>query len=89
MKISVEMSLYPLSEDYRQRIIDFILDLKKNDQIEVITNGMSTQIYGDYDVVMNVLKKDLKGELEKHRSMFVLKIGAGEMKAESIAEELK
>ncbi|MEQ8323259.1 MAG: YkoF family thiamine/hydroxymethylpyrimidine-binding protein [Vicingaceae bacterium] len=89
MRASAEISLYPLKEDYKQRIIDFIFRLRSHDKIEVITNGMSTQIFGEFNEIMEVLQKELGNELETHRSMFVLKIGAGEMRPENIAAELR
>lgn len=89
MNASIELSLYPLSEDYKERIISFIEGLKKHNEIEVLVNGMSTQLFGEYDVLMDVLKNELKPQLEKHRTMAVLKIGDGDLKPEKIPNHLK
>ena len=88
MKASIDISLYPLSEDYKSRIIDFIIRMKTNREIEVVVNGMSTQIFGDFEVLMDILKKELKSELEHHRTMAILKIGDGELKADKIPNEI-
>ena len=89
MKASAEISLYPLDEDYKNRIIDFIHRLKENKSLEIVTNGMSTQIYGEYEEIMDLLKSELGKELERHRTMAVIKIGDGLMKAEGIPDSLK
>ena len=88
MKASAEISLYPLSEDYKERITSFILRLKKTAALEITTNGMSTQIFGEFDELMRVLTQELKTELEKHRTMVVMKIGDGIMKADKLPKEL-
>jgi len=75
MKISVEISMYPLIADYEPPILDFIKDLNQHEGIEVQTNGMSTQIFGSYELVMDVLKNDIKTAFEKeHKVSMVLKI---------------
>ncbi len=65
MNISVEISMYPLVQDYEPPILDFIQDLNQHKEILVQTNGMSTQVFGPYDLVMDVLKTDIKRAFEK------------------------
>lgn len=60
MNISIEISMYPLNEDYETPILEFINALNKHEGIVVKTNGMSTQLFGPYDLLMDVLKKDVK-----------------------------
>jgi len=60
MTITLEISLYPLQEDYESLVISFIQNLKKHSSIEVVTNAMSTQLKGDYVEVMDILKKELE-----------------------------
>lgn len=59
MHISVDISLYPLKEDFIPPIDDFIASLKAYKSIEVRTGSMSTKIFGEYDVVMHALKEEL------------------------------
>ena len=59
MPISVDISLYPLKESFIPPIDDFIVSLKKYKIIEVRVNNMSTQIFGDYNIVMDILKKEI------------------------------
>lgn len=58
--------MYPLSDGYKEEVKSFLRDLNQHSNIEVITNGVSTQVFGEYDDVMNAfqssLKKSLKGE---------------------------
>ncbi|NVJ49354.1 MAG: hypothetical protein HWE13_08505 [Gammaproteobacteria bacterium] len=60
MILSVEMSLYPLKEGYLPDIQGFIDYLHSVADLYVKTNNMSTQVCGDYDVVMNLLTTGLK-----------------------------
>lgn len=82
MKISVEISLYPLSENYEQIILDFIANIRQNTHLEVITNGMSTQIFGEIDQVMTSIKKEMTTIYEKQQAVLVMKMGRGELKYE-------
>ncbi|MFT4535251.1 MAG: hypothetical protein ACJA1A_000523 [Saprospiraceae bacterium] len=60
MKITVEMSLYPLSEDYTEHIIKFIKSMKSYATLLVRTTAMSTYISGEYKDVMNMLNIELE-----------------------------
>ncbi|MEH6455856.1 MAG: YkoF family thiamine/hydroxymethylpyrimidine-binding protein [Cocleimonas sp.] len=59
MKISVDISLYPLQEDYEAPIFSFIKGLEKNPEITVMKNQLSTQIYGDYHAIMSLLQDEM------------------------------
>ncbi|GHB78937.1 hypothetical protein GCM10008107_30620 [Psychrosphaera saromensis] len=67
MQLSVEISKYPLVEvDFVTAIQNFIDRINQYDDIRVVTNVMSTQLFGDYDVVMNALTTELKTSFEKY-----------------------
>jgi uncharacterized protein YqgV (UPF0045/DUF77 family) len=89
MKASIELSLYPLKDDYKEKIIAFILRLKKHKNVSVQPNGMSTQIFGDYDEIMDIVKNELKQELSDHRCMAVMKIGDGFLTSDKLPEEIR
>ncbi len=75
MQISVEISLYPFNKDYEPPILDFIHRLNQHPDLTIRTNAMSTQIEGDYDRVMDVLKKELRESFDRHGvTISVLKI---------------
>ena len=78
MELSVEISKYPLSEDYIPAIKDFIERLQATEGLSVVGNTMSTQVFGDYDLVMDTLKNEMRRSYEQFgKAIFVCKfIGA-------------
>ena len=60
MKIAVDISLYPLDADFLPPIRDVIARLNEHNGLEVVTNPMSTQVRGDYDVVMAAVTQEVK-----------------------------
>jgi uncharacterized protein YqgV (UPF0045/DUF77 family) len=75
MRISVDLSLYPLNEDFVPIIIDFIHRLEAHEGIEMARNAMSTQVFGDYDTVMAAITTEMRHSFETHgRSVIVAKI---------------
>lgn len=69
MRISVEMSLYPLQQDYAPYIHEFLAALNAEPDISVRTNALSTQVYGEYDLVMATITAALKTQFEKGAPM--------------------
>jgi uncharacterized protein YqgV (UPF0045/DUF77 family) len=63
MKISVELTLTPIQDDFEPVIIDLIKALRASG-LTVLENPLSTQVYGEYDMVMNVLQKEVKTAFE-------------------------
>jgi len=63
MKISVELTLTPLQNEFEEPIVNFIKKLRTSG-LTVIENPLSTQIYGDYDNVMKLLTTEIKEALE-------------------------
>jgi uncharacterized protein YqgV (UPF0045/DUF77 family) len=74
MKTSAEISYYPLCGEYIPPIREFIDRINKNEGLKVITNGMSTQVFGEYDLLMDVLKKEIRESFKNPHSVFVMKI---------------
>lgn len=74
MNTSVEISYYPLNVEYIPPIKDFINRLNKHKEIDVQTNGMSTQVFGKYNDVMRILTIEIEKSFELPHSIFVLKI---------------
>ena len=80
MQLSVEISKYPLHNDYIPFIKKFILRLNKVEQLKVVTNGMSTQIFGDYDLVMQTLQDAMKCSFNEYgKIVFVCKFISGDL----------
>lgn len=74
MKISVEISFYPLRPEFVSPILEFIERLRNYETVESITNGMSTQVFGDYDAVMSAITTEIKASFALPHSVFMLKI---------------
>ncbi len=74
MNISVELTLSPLQDDYEPAIINFIKKLRDSG-LTVLENPLSTQVYGDYDKVMELLQTEMKIALEAvERGLLYIKI---------------
>ncbi|MGB0862221.1 MAG: YkoF family thiamine/hydroxymethylpyrimidine-binding protein [Saprospiraceae bacterium] len=80
MQTTVEISLYPLHQDYENRVIDFLDKINAYEDIVVETNGVSTQIFGDYFKIMEMLTKEMHDVLTSQPAMFVMKLGKGELR---------
>ncbi len=63
MNISVELTFSPLQDDFEQHIIGFIKKLR-NSGLTILENSLSTQVYGPYDKVMEVLNTEIKTAFE-------------------------
>ncbi len=63
MKISVELTLTPLQDDFEQPIINFIKRLRASG-LTILENPLSTQVYGEYDKVMELLTSEVKDAFE-------------------------
>jgi uncharacterized protein YqgV (UPF0045/DUF77 family) len=75
MNISVEISYYPLhGDDFIEPIKAFIDRLNMHQGIVIQTNGMSTQIFGEYEVVMKILNEEIKISFTNPYSVFVMKV---------------
>ncbi len=75
MDIGVEISLYPLHQDFIPPIQGFIDRLNTDTRLRVVTNSMSTQVFGDYDAVMQTLVRELRATLEANdKAVFVMKV---------------
>lgn len=74
MNTSVDISYYPLKEEFIPAILDFIDRLNKHEKIKAKTNGMSTQVFGEYFDVMNALTEEIHKSFKIPHSVFILKI---------------
>ncbi len=75
MRVAVDISLYPIADDFIPPIRDVIERLNTHATIDVATNPMSTQIRGEYDDVMTVLNQEIKTTFEQcPKAVFAIKI---------------
>ena len=75
MKVAVDISLYPLDADFIPPIKGVIDRLNEHDELEVWTNAMSTQVIGEFDEVMDALKKEIGTTFDQiPKGVFVMKM---------------
>ena len=83
MYITVEISYYPLVDQYDQPVLELLDLLKRQPETSIEVGTMSTQLSGEYEPVMNLLNNTMKQLMDKYPSVFNLKIAnACEVKTE-------
>ena len=80
MNLSVEISMYPLQDGYKEKIKNFLYDLNQNgSQVEIRSSNMSTRIFGKYDDVSNLLSQTMKKSMQEFgKIVFVCKFLEGD-----------
>jgi uncharacterized protein YqgV (UPF0045/DUF77 family) len=72
------MSLYPLTGEFIPPILDFIERLRSHPGLAVVTNSMSTQVSGEFDLVFDALRGEIRQSLSAlHRAVVVMKVLGG------------
>ena len=78
MRLSAEITLYPLQEDYRAIISAFLDELEGGPGIRRETYPTCTLLVGDYDEVMALISRMMKWSNETlGKSVFVVKFLPG------------
>ena len=78
MRAAVEISMYPLTGDYRPPIQAFIDRLNTHPGLIVKTNSLATQIWGPLDRVMSVLTEEMtRSAADPTQLIFVMKVLPG------------
>ena len=73
MNITLDISYYPLQNDFIGPIDAFINDLQQKG-INVETGKMSTSMVGDYDLIMGSLKDSMGEFMQQYPSVFNIKL---------------
>ena len=74
MNVSIELTLTPLKSSYKNEIKNFIIELRKS-EFKLIETPLSTQIYGDFDMLMPFLNSVIKKQfMDSSASMIHMKI---------------
>lgn len=75
MIASLDISMYPLHQEYKQPILDFIDRLRQYEELDVRVNNLSTQVFGEYDRLLEILRMEMKKSFEEESALvMVLKI---------------
>lgn len=74
MRTSVDISYYPLNEEFIPHIKDFIARMNYYKNLVVRTNTLSTQIFGEYRDIMNALTEEIEKSFSLPHSVFIIKI---------------
>lgn len=85
MHLSVEISMYPLQDGYKEKIKDFLnrLNAKAGD-VEVLSSNMSTRVFGEFVEVNTLLNACMQESMQRYgKIVFVCKYLEGD------ARELK
>lgn len=78
MKLTLDISLYPLNQKFKPTILDFIKRLERYENITIARNEISTQISGEYEDIMLLLNNEVKYVFKKQKSVFTIKILMGD-----------
>lgn len=74
MQVMVEISLYPLANDFIPAIKSFIDRLNTYDVLDVSTNATSTHVTGEYQDVISILGQEMQRTHESvGQAIFVTK----------------
>ncbi|HMK86577.1 MAG TPA: hypothetical protein VK437_11520 [Steroidobacteraceae bacterium] len=78
IRSAVEISMYPLTPDYRPPIQAFIDRLNTYPELTVRTNALSTQIFGPLERVLAILATEIERSASSSaQSVFVMKVLPG------------
>lgn len=67
--------MYPLQKEFEAPILAFIAQLEKEPGVEVVRNELSTQVHGEYAIIMILLEKEMFSVFTQiPDSIFVLKL---------------
>jgi uncharacterized protein YqgV (UPF0045/DUF77 family) len=72
LRITVELSLYPLQPDFVGPITSFIQELRQEPGLELVTNQMSTQIRGEFDAVTGAVQRCLRRVMATHHPVVLV-----------------
>jgi uncharacterized protein YqgV (UPF0045/DUF77 family) len=78
MRAAVEISMYPLTGDYRPPIQAFIDRLNAHLGLSVRTNALATQVWGPLDQIMALLTQEMtRSAAGGPQLVFVMKVLPG------------
>lgn len=79
MDISIEISKYPLRDEYLHGVDDFLKRLHSYEGIRIKVNSISTQVFGPAEKIFPILEKEICRSFEAGQSPFVIKVLKGDL----------
>ena len=77
MTATIELSYYPLNNEYPTSVLRFLEKLNAIPDLEISTNGMSTVIIGDFSYVWGQLGLLLETHFNNEDAIAVMKVAGG------------
>jgi hypothetical protein len=80
MILSVEISMYPLQDGYKDKIKAFLDDINaRAGNVEIRSSNMSTRLFGNYAEVTGLLDQAMKSSMQQFgKIVFVCKYLEGD-----------
>ncbi len=80
MMLSVEISMYPLQDGYKDKIQAFLDDINQRaGNIEIRCSNMSTRLFGQYEEVTSLLNDAMEASMQQFgKIVFVCKYLQGD-----------
>lgn len=80
MNVSVDISLYPLTENYLEVVDGFIQQLRNDPELTIKVNDLSTQVFGDYATVLNKVNAAMQAtHKQTPKAAFIMKVLNGHL----------
>lgn len=80
MNITIEITMYPLHEDYETQVLSFLSNFTSNSAFTFKVNAMSTQVQGEMNALMDWVKECISKEYENGiKAAFIQKILPGQL----------
>lgn len=77
--ITVEVSMYPLRENYREAIDRFLEHLHRYSKLNLKVSETSTLVIGTYREVFSALQTEIKRAQDRGQVSFVMKVLRGDL----------
>lgn len=75
MNISLDISMYPLNQDFVEPILAFIARLEAQPGLVIKRNSLSTQVFGDLNQIMQLMTNEIAEVFNQNPdTVFVLKL---------------
>ena len=89
MLITAELSLYPNSDDYAEKVVSFIETLQKSPGLMIQVGVLSTLVTAEAQILWPALLKATTDLWENQQAVLHIKMAKGPLKFDDLPEHLK